>query len=111
MANSKAAVDAWGRFGSPGWDWDTLGPYFRRFHSLSRPSPETCRHLRLDYIDEDVRGRDGPVQASFPETDDPVPAAWVDTLAALGFPASGDPFSGEFVGGCINASEYSIPLD
>lgn len=59
-------------------------------------------------IDEDVRGKDGPVQASFPETDDPVPAAWVDTLAALGLPASGDPSSGEFVGGYINASECSV---
>ncbi|KAH8759876.1 hypothetical protein F5883DRAFT_606387 [Diaporthe sp. PMI_573] len=97
--HSKAAIDAWASFGSPGWDWKTLGPYFRKFHSLSRPSPETCKHLRLDYIDDDVRGTDGPVQASFPETDDPVPAAWVDTLAALGFPASGDPFSAEFLAG------------
>lgn len=51
-----------------------------------------------------VRATDGPVHASFPEeTDDPLPTAWVDTLAALGYPASGDPFSGEFTGAYINA--------
>lgn len=104
MANSKAAVDAWAQFGNPGWDWHSLAPYFKKFHTLSRPSPPASKHLRLDYIDDAVRATDGPVQASFPEeTDDPLPTAWVDTLAALGWPASGDPFSGEFVGGYINA--------
>ncbi|KAK7712459.1 hypothetical protein SLS64_004843 [Diaporthe eres] len=55
VANSKAAIDAWAHFSSPGWDWETLSPYFRKFHSLSRPSPEACKHLRLDYIDDDIR--------------------------------------------------------
>jgi hypothetical protein len=36
-----------------------------------------------------------------------VPAAWVDTLAALGFPASGDPFSAEFLAGI--STPVSIP--
>ncbi|KAK7728761.1 hypothetical protein SLS53_009366 [Cytospora paraplurivora] len=104
VANSKSAVDAWAQFGNPGWDWQSLAPYFKKFHTLSRPSPAASKHLRLDYIDEAVRATDGPVQASFPEvTNDPLPTAWVDTLSALGWPASGDPFSGEFVGGYINA--------
>lgn len=51
-----------------------------------------------------MRGTDGPIHASFPEdSKDPLPTAWVDTLAALGYPASSDPFSGEFTGGYINA--------
>ncbi|CAJ2500663.1 Uu.00g035160.m01.CDS01 [Anthostomella pinea] len=104
VANSKVAADAWAEFGNTGWDWKTLGPYYQKFHTLSRPSPEACDHLRLGYIDDAVRGTNGPVQASFPEeTVDPLPAAWVDTLAALGYPASGDPFSGEMYGGYINA--------
>lgn len=104
VANSKAAVDAWAQFGSPGWDWQSMAPYFRKFHTLSRPSPAASEHLRLDYINDDVRATSGPIQASFPEeTDDPLPTAWVDTLSRLGWPASGDPFSGDFVGGYINA--------
>ncbi|KUI57348.1 Oxygen-dependent choline dehydrogenase [Cytospora mali] len=74
VANSKAAMDAWAEFGSPGWDWQSMAPYFKKFHTLSRPSPAASEHLRLDYIND-----------------------------ALGWPASGDPFSGEFVGGYINA--------
>ncbi|KAI1076640.1 hypothetical protein F5B20DRAFT_593906 [Whalleya microplaca] len=104
MANSKAAVDSWAEFGNPGWDWQTLAPYYRKFNTLSLPSATACDHLRLDYIDDAVRATDGPVQASFPEElGDPLPTAWVDTLTALGYPASGDPFSGKFVGGYINA--------
>ncbi|KAF3011735.1 hypothetical protein E8E14_010516 [Neopestalotiopsis sp. 37M] len=104
VANSKVAVDAWAEFGNPGWDWDTLGPYYKKCHTLTRPSPAACEHLRLEYIDDSARGTSGPVQASFPEeTNDPLPTAWVDTLAALGYPARGDPFSGQFSGGYINA--------
>jgi choline dehydrogenase-like flavoprotein len=59
----------------------------------------------LSYIDDEVRGTDGPIQASFPDEErDPLPAAWVDTLGALGYPTSGDPFSGEMFGGYINAT-------
>lgn len=105
VANSRAAVDAWAGFGSPGWDWATMAPYFRKFHTLHRPSSEAVSdNLRLDYIDDDVRGTDGPVHASFPdEAEDPVPSAWVDTLSRLGYPPSGDPFSGDFTGGYVNA--------
>ncbi|KAI0837752.1 hypothetical protein F5Y06DRAFT_63719 [Hypoxylon sp. FL0890] len=104
VANSKAAVDAWGEFGNPGWDWQTLAPYYKKSHTLSRPTPAVYDHLRLSYIDDAIRAKDGPVQVSFPdEANDPLPAAWVDTLASLGFPPSGDPFSGEMTGGYINA--------
>ncbi|KAK4212468.1 hypothetical protein QBC37DRAFT_193569 [Rhypophila decipiens] len=104
VANSKAAVDAWAGFGNPGWDWETLGPYYKKFHTLAPPSSDAAHHLRLSYMDEACRGCDGPVQASFPEeSSDPLPSAWVDTLGSLGFPADGDPFSGKFTGGYINA--------
>lgn len=104
VANSKSAMDAWAGFGSPGWDWSTMAPYFKKFHTLHRPSDSVSRNLRLDYIDDDVRGTKGPIQASFPdEPEDPVPSAWVDTLSVLGYPPSGDPFSGDFTGGYVNA--------
>lgn len=38
VANSKSAMDAWAGFGSPGWDWKTMAPYFRKFYTLHRPS-------------------------------------------------------------------------
>ncbi|KAI1408764.1 hypothetical protein F5Y13DRAFT_204499 [Hypoxylon sp. FL1857] len=104
IANSKAAIDAWGGFGNPGWDWKTLAPYYRKSHTLSYPTPAVYDHLRLNYIDDAIRAKDGPVQVSFPdEASDPLPAAWVNTLTKLGFPPTGDPFSGEMTGGYINA--------
>ncbi|XXG96386.1 hypothetical protein Hte_002668 [Hypoxylon texense] len=100
VANSKAAVDAWTEFGSPGWDWETLAPYYRKFYTLTRPSCAACDHLRLSYIGDEVRGTHGLVQARFPEeVEDPPPTARIDTLATLGYSASSDPFSGEMVGG------------
>lgn len=51
VANSKAALDAWAQFGNPGWDWQTMAPYFKKFHTLTTPSPAAIKHLRLDYID------------------------------------------------------------
>ncbi|KAK5637380.1 hypothetical protein RRF57_013092 [Xylaria bambusicola] len=104
VGNSKAAVDAWNeKFGNEGWDWKILAPYYQKFHTLSSPSAEIENHLRPSYIDESIRAKDGPVQVSFLDvSDDPIPGAWVDTLAALGHPASGDPLSGQFTGGYIN---------
>lgn len=106
VANSKSAVDAWASFGNPGWDWETMAPYYKKFHTLSRPNDAAVKHLRLGYIDDKVRASDGPIQASFPDNvviHDPLPSAWVDTLGELGYPASGDPFSGTMHGGYINA--------
>ncbi|KAH9890787.1 hypothetical protein F4778DRAFT_367719 [Xylariomycetidae sp. FL2044] len=105
VANSQAAVDAWAQFGNPGWDWGTMAPYYKKSHTLSLPDPPAFDNLRLGYVDLlSARASDGPIRASFPdEADDPLPSAWVDTLAALGYPASNDPFSGEMTGGYVNA--------
>lgn len=61
--------------------------------------------MSLDYVDENLRSKfNGPIQASFAEeVNDPLPKAWVDTLKGLGYPVSNDPFSGQAVGGYINA--------
>lgn len=97
-------MDAWAGFGSPGWDWNTMAPYFKKFHTLHRPSDAVANNLRLHYIDDSVSGTEGPIQASFPdEAENPVPPAWVDTLSNLGYPPSGDPFCGDFTGGYVNA--------
>lgn len=77
VTQSKAATDAWADFGNPGWDGETLGPYYKKFQTLSRPSPTTAEHLRLSYLEENVGGSDGLIQTSFPnELGDPLPSAW-----------------------------------
>jgi choline dehydrogenase-like flavoprotein len=98
VANSKEAVDAWGEFGNKGWSWDTLEPYFLKSHTLTKPSAAAAEHLRINWIDDSAHGN-GPVEATFAEeTENPLPAAWMDTISKLGYPPSADPFTGTMTG-------------
>ncbi|KAF4624906.1 hypothetical protein G7Y89_g13263 [Cudoniella acicularis] len=105
VAPSKFSVDAWAKFGNTGWDWEGFAPYFQASCTLTKPSPAACAHLGLDYIDEKSSAKfTGPIHASFAEeVNDPLPKAWVETFKRLGYPVSGDPFTGEAVGGYINS--------
>ena len=82
-----------------------MAPYYKKSYTLTPPSNAARKHLGLNYIDEKLRGVDGPIQASFPEDlNDPLPNAWIATLKNLGYPMSGDPFSGIAYGGYTNAA-------
>lgn len=98
VANSKAAVNAWEAFGNKGWGWDDLEPYYKKSHILTPPSKEAAEHLRIDWIDPSVHGNDGVETTFAEETEDPLPAAWMDTISALGYPPSADPFTGTMTG-------------
>ena len=92
--------------GNPGWNWEVLAPYYKKFHTLNSPPADEAahRHLHLDVIDNSVRGSDGPIKTSFPtDTDNPIPKAWIETFDSLGLKATSDPFSGENVGAYTNA--------
>lgn len=105
IAPSKADIEAWGSLGNAGWNWDTLLPYYRKFHTLTPPPEETSKHLGIDWIDPNVRGTDGPIQVSFQGViQDPLSNAWVETFKKLGHGLKSDPFSGQAMGG------YSSPL-
>lgn len=107
VATSKVNVDAWDELGNPGWSWETLAPYFKKSHTLAVPPSDSAiyNHLRLDYIQPDISGSDGPIKASFPNSiDNPLPNAWIETLHALGHKATGDPFSGNIIGAYTNAA-------
>lgn len=103
---SSASIDAWAQLGNPGWNWPTLKPYFQKFHTLTSPSEEIKKYLSIDYLEEDIRGKTGPIKASFPDnTEENVLAkAWVDTFKSLGYGITGDPFSGKVSGGFMSAS-------
>lgn len=72
---------------------------------MNKPPAAVIEHLCLDYINEEASAKfKGPIQASFSEEiGDSLPKAWVETFGALGYPISGDPFSGTALGGYINA--------
>jgi choline dehydrogenase-like flavoprotein len=49
IAPSQAEIDAWAKFGSVGWDWAGLAPYYKKSYTLLPPSDqETLDHLGID---------------------------------------------------------------
>ncbi|KAK2606238.1 hypothetical protein QQS21_003409 [Conoideocrella luteorostrata] len=104
IANSKANVDAWGKLGNPGWDWDTLNQYYKKVFTLTLPSEDKQKELGLEYVDKTIIGT-GPIQASFPDSvEDPIAEAWVKSFKGLGYSMQHDPFSGKAIGGYTNAA-------
>ncbi|KAI1207908.1 putative GMC oxidoreductase [Annulohypoxylon truncatum] len=100
---SKVGFDAWEALGNPGWGWDDVAPYFRKFHTLVPPDEAVQQHLGLDWMDESTRGT-GPVKASFSSAvEDPLGKAWVETFKQLGINFTGNPFGGGGIGG------WSVP--
>ena len=102
---SKVGIDNWENLGNPGWNWEEMKPYYRKFHTLTKPFESVSHHLGLDYVDEKVRGTSGPIQASFTgRVEDPLANAWFKTFETLGWKLQGDPFSGQIAGGYSNPS-------
>ena len=85
--------------GNKGWDFDTLSPYYRKFHTFNPPSKETEGDLATGYINEEFAATSGPIQASFPEVHGPLGKAWPETFKNLGFAMTTDPLSGQSTGG------------
>ena len=80
-------------------------PFYRKFYTLYLPDEATKQHLGLDWIDMDVAGDSGPVQASFTGViENPLPKAWVETFQNLGVGTTADPFTGTSMGGYSDMS-------
>ncbi|KAF6223696.1 hypothetical protein HO133_000539 [Letharia lupina] len=105
IAPSSTDLEAWEHLGNPGWNWQVMMPYYRKCYTLTAPASEVSEHLGIDWIDEDVRGLSGPIQASFQGAiQDPLSKAWVQTFKGLQHGLKRDPFAGEAMGG------YSSPI-
>lgn len=53
---SKSGFDAWEKLGNPGWNFETMSPYFRKFHTLTLPSESAQEDLGLNYLDPKLQG-------------------------------------------------------
>ena len=47
IPSSKAVLDAWGALGNKGWDWTSMKPYYKKFHTLILPDELNIEHLGL----------------------------------------------------------------
>lgn len=73
--------------------------YYRKFHTFHTPSDAVKKDLGLDYLDEELHGKTGPIQVSFGEYQTEFDKAWASSFKALGYKATKDPISGLCVSG------------
>lgn len=80
-----------------------MAVYSKKSFELVESASDLTQDRELGWIEKDSRGDSGPVQAFSPETKhNAFPGACVESLKALGFSVTGDPFSGSFTGGFNN---------
>lgn len=95
---SKVGMDAWEKLGNPGWGWDGVSPYIRKFHKAAAPSDEVRQFFQGMKYDLQDQGSDGPVQVSFGDQYMPYHGAWLNTFKALGYSQVEDPIKGAGTG-------------
>ncbi|KAI1440622.1 putative GMC oxidoreductase [Annulohypoxylon stygium] len=102
---SKSGFDTWSKLGNPGWGWESMESYFRKFHTFTEPQEKLKNEFMLDYLN-DTHGTDGPVQISYGSEEGfpPFTQAWPRAWSALCKPIDGDPITGTSVGAFNNAA-------
>jgi choline dehydrogenase-like flavoprotein len=95
---SKGNFQAWKALGNEGWGAEDLAPYFRKYSSFTPPSAEIKELLSIDYINEELHGKHGPVPVCIPDVFGPFQTSWVKTLDKLGWCNSDDPILGQKLG-------------
>ncbi|KAJ6123998.1 CAZyme family AA3 [Penicillium samsonianum] len=95
---SRSGLNAWERLGNPGWGWDGLAPYIRKFHTATPPSSGNREFFKGMKYDQQDQGSTGPVQVSFGDQYMPYHAAWMNTFKTLGYPQADDPINGAGTG-------------
>ncbi|KAL8650503.1 MAG: hypothetical protein Q9226_005121 [Calogaya cf. arnoldii] len=62
---SRADVDDWEVLGNTGWNYDSMAPYYKKFENFQGARPEQESVGLNSFINEDVHGHGGPINASF----------------------------------------------
>lgn len=63
IRGNKADYDAWEQLGNPGWNWDTLLPYFLRSERFTTPT-KAQQEAGMSY-DPSYHGKEGPVNTGY----------------------------------------------
>ncbi|PKX98446.1 GMC family oxidoreductase [Aspergillus novofumigatus IBT 16806] len=95
---SRSGMNAWEALGNPGWGWDGVEPYLRKFHQASPPSNAIREFFMGMKYDQEDQGSTGPVRVSFGDQYMPFHGAWMETFRNLGYPQVEDPIRGAGTG-------------
>ncbi|KAI0544608.1 oxidoreductase [Xylaria curta] len=83
---TKEVLEAWAELGNPGWDWDTMGPYYTKTFTLPQTLEELQKPLGVNGWSPDNINTNGPVQLSYPGTQThPIREAWAETFKGMGY--------------------------
>lgn len=101
---SRSGFNSWEKLGNPGWGWDTMAPYFRKFHTYTGPGDVAEKDLLLDYQVKDAQGSSGPLKISYGSGAGypPFSSAWPKAWSNLNKKITGDPITGSAVGAFNN---------
>ncbi|KAI0287233.1 GMC oxidoreductase [Russula brevipes] len=87
-------VDAIGKLGNPGWNWETFLRYSRKSERFTPPSAQEAEAERL-HFNPAHHGTDGPISTCYP----PLRSGWdnlfQDALGNLGLPPATDAIQGD----------------
>ncbi|KAG8527837.1 uncharacterized protein KY384_006753 [Bacidia gigantensis] len=106
---SKADFDDWETLGNPGWNYESIKPYYAKFENF-QGTPPSLESSTLDgdtfeidhFVNEAVHGHGGPINDSLAPYYSNFQLAWTPTLTSLGLYANGDPRDGVSLGGYTN---------
>ena len=93
---SSSVFDLWESMGNPGWDWDTVFPYFKKSTHFTPPSTTNNSQITFDPSFYNASG--GPLQISFGEYTQPDDQYWYPALQEIGVPKAVDFNGGNAVG-------------
>lgn len=101
---SKSGFNSWEKLGNPGWGWDAMAPYFRKFHTYTGPGDDVEKDLMLEYQTKESQGSSGPLKISYGSGAGypPFMSAWPRAWFTLNKKLVGDPISGVAVGAFNN---------
>lgn len=101
---SRTGFNSWEKLGNSGWGWDTMAPYFRKFHTYTEPETSVTKDLMLDYQVKEAQGSSGPLQISYGSGAGypPFNSAWPRAWSNLNRKLVGDPITGSAVGAFNN---------
>ncbi len=99
---SRTDLDDWEILGNPGWNYESMAPYYKKFENFQGAPPEIHSLGKDSYVNEAVHGHGGPINASLTPFYEDLQSAWPQTLANLGLAPNGDPRDGVSLGGYNN---------